>query len=216
MRKLILTTAAVAAAMAGAFAAETAFGTFTDTRDGQTYKTVMIGKQTWMAQNLNYKTKSGSWCYKDSTSYCKKYGRLYDWKTAKKICPTGYHLPSRREWNDLGKAVEGEGTIIRDVGDNNLYVFWDNAGKRLKAKSDWSDNGNGTDNYGFSALPSGYRTSDGGFYGGAGYYGGWWTATEYYNGHAYRRDMEFGHDGVNEDNDSTAYGFSVRCVKDSK
>jgi len=120
-------------------------------------------------------------------------------------------IPSRREWNDLAKAVEGESEIIRDVGDNNLYVFWDNAGKRLKAKSDWGDNGNGTDNYGFSALPGGYRTSDGNFYSQL-YKSGWWTATEYYNGHAYRRDMEFGHDGVNEDNDSTAYGFSVRCV----
>jgi hypothetical protein len=75
MRKLILTTAAVAAAIAGAFAAETAFGTFTDTRDGQTYKTVkMPDGKTWMAENLNYQTKGGSWCYENSADSCKKYG----------------------------------------------------------------------------------------------------------------------------------------------
>jgi uncharacterized protein (TIGR02145 family) len=198
MRKLILTTAAVAAAIAGAFAAETAFGTFTDTRDGQTYKTVKIGKQTWMAQNINYQTESGSWCYKDSISYCKQYGRLYDWKTATTVCPKGWRLPSNEDWNKL-VAVAG-GKMI--------------AGQKLKSKSGWNKNGNGTDDYGFSALPGGVRVSLGDFIN-AGYYGFWWTATEGSVGFAYGRFMNYDFDFVGEGYYDKSYGLSVRCVADT-
>ena len=100
----------------------------TDPRDGQTYRTVKIGSQTWMAQNLNYKTDS-SFCYKDDTSYCTKYGRLYNFATAvdmpesvcgkdktcrlplgdiQGVCPSGWHLPSMAEWNSLINAVGGK------------------------------------------------------------------------------------------------------------
>jgi len=213
MRKLVLTTAAVAAAIAGAFAAEPSFGTFTDTRDGLTYKTVKIGTQTWMARNLNYQTKSGSWCYKDSTSYCKKYGRLYDWKTAVTVCPKGWKLPSREDWDYLGQAVGGERNPD-DVGN----IDWYGAGKKLKSKSGWDNqddgsNGNGTDDFGFSALPGGSRSSDGDFYR-AGSYGNWWTASEDSDGNAYYRYMDYDDDAVGEYDLSKSIGFSVRCVAD--
>jgi len=161
MRKLLLTTAAVAAAIAGAVAAEPSFGTFTDTRDGQTYKTVKIGEQTWMARNLNYKTDS-SWCYNNDTSYCNKYGRLYNWKTAQTACPAEYHLPSREEWDNLVDAA-------------NAYK---KDGKTLKTRRGWKGwNKNGTDDYGFSAQPSGVRTTGGEFYD-IGEQGDWWTNAE--------------------------------------
>jgi uncharacterized protein (TIGR02145 family) len=201
MRKLLLTTAAVAAAIAGAFAAEPSLGTFTDTRDGQTYKTVTIGTQTWMAQNLNYQTDS-SWCYENKAASCKKYGRLYDWKTAKTVCPNGWMLPFREDWNRLMATAGGD----------------KKAGMMLKARSGWERKGNGNDDFGFSALPGGRRNTDGCFFN-AGNYGYWWTANED------RSDRIDNNDAYYRYMNHRAYvrwyltdknlGYSVRCVADN-
>jgi len=83
---------------------------FTDARDGKTYKTVKIGEQTWMAENLNYTTSSGSWCYDNKNTNCDKYGRLYDWETARIICPQGWHLPSKGEFETLLNNLGGSGS----------------------------------------------------------------------------------------------------------
>jgi len=173
----------------------TATGAFTD-------NTVKIGTQIWMARNLNYQTQSGSWCYNDSASYCEKYGRLYDWKTAKTVCPKGWRLPSLEDWNRLVATAGGK----------------EIAGKTLKSKSGWNirsdgSDGNGTDDYGFSALPGGSRYSTGDFLN-AGGYGGWWAATEYSGGYAYGRYMGYYTGIVGEGNDAKGFGFSVRCVAD--
>jgi hypothetical protein len=82
-------------------------GVMVDSRDGQTYKTVTIGTQIWMAENLNYET-TNSYCYDDDPSNCSKYGRLYTWAAATKACPIGWHLPSDDEWNTLFTAVGGD------------------------------------------------------------------------------------------------------------
>jgi uncharacterized protein (TIGR02145 family) len=207
MRKLLLTTAAVAAAIGLAGCGKTppqelvsiTYDTLTDTRDGQTYKTVKIGTQTWMAQNLNYQTESGSWCYEDSISYCKQYGRLYDWKTATTVCPKGWKLPSREDWNKLVTTAGGQKT----------------AGKKLKSKSGWNKNGNGTNDFGFSALPGGLRDSYGSFRF-AGNNGTWWTATEDGSDYAYSRIiMGYYDDNVDENDYDKSHGYSVRCVADT-
>jgi uncharacterized protein (TIGR02145 family) len=131
-------------------------GTFTDTRDGKTYKTVKIGEQVWMAENLNCEAK-GSRCYNDSISYCDKYGRLYYWPMAMEVCPKGWHLPSNEEWDKLYRFADGTN------GTESPYES-EMAGKYLKAKSGWNDDeeksGNGEDKFGFSALPGGYSYSD--------------------------------------------------------
>jgi len=166
-----------------------------DARDSKKYRTVKIGDQIWMAENLNYDV-SGSKCYGNNSANCTKYGRLYDWETATKVCPSGWHLPSKSEYEALGKAVGGERV----------------AGKRLKSKSGWRSNGNGTDEFGFSALPGGYGESDGSFEdvdnGGT-----WWTASESSSNRAYRLSMSY-FDGVTWGSYDKLYLRSVRCLQD--
>jgi len=173
---------------------------FTDTRDGKTYRTVQIGDQTWMAENLNYKTGK-SVCYANKESNCQKYGRLYDWNTAMKACPAGWHLPSDEEWTALTDFVGGEGT----------------AGTKLKSKTGWStDKGYkaATDDYGFSALPGGGGNSGGNFYY-AGYNGYWWSATEYDTNIAWNRIMNYNYGYVDWNINSKSLLYSLRCSQDS-
>ena len=114
-------------------------GSFKDKRDNQVYKTVKIGNQVWMAQNLNYSIEngSGSWCYDNEYINCKEYGRLYTYYTAMNACPMGWHLPSEREWE----------TLFEYVGGMNIANFV------LRSKGDWiADDG---DHYNFKVLPAG-------------------------------------------------------------
>ena len=138
-------------------------GTFTDSRDGNVYRIVEIGRQTWYAENLNY-AADGSVCYENSPDSCAKYGRLYDWNTAMTACPAGTHLPTNDEWTTLMEFIGGESK----------------AGTKLKSSMGWIYfNGipAGTDDYGFSALPGGKGGSNGNFWG-SGDHGHWWSATK--------------------------------------
>jgi uncharacterized protein (TIGR02145 family) len=188
----------VAAAVFGAFAQTT--GTFKDSRDGKTYKTVKIGTSVWMAENLNFAAE-GSVCYGNNDANCDKYGRLYDWDTALKACPAGYHLPLDDEWAALVNYAGGK----------------EKAGKMLKSSKGWESKKGvpvGTnDEYSFSALPGGLGNSGGSFYN-AGYYGYWWSATEDSADYARRRGVDYNLDYVSRNDVSKTLLFSVRCVKD--
>jgi uncharacterized protein (TIGR02145 family) len=202
------------------------YGSMTDERDGKVYRTVTIGDQVWMAENLNYangvKTPSlngRNWCCDDKPANCNVGGRLYTWAAAidsvktgcgygstcsptlpvQGICPTGWHLPSNVEWNTLFTAVGGS----------------DIAGKVLKSQSDWYSNGNGTDTFGFSALPAGYRSRSGEFIH-EGSFAYFWSSTEYNSYHAYRIYLGYGSDDPNLDYNYKYIGYSIRCVKDSE
>jgi uncharacterized protein (TIGR02145 family) len=168
--------------------------TFTDSRDKMVYKTIKVGAQTWMSENLNYDA-NGSVCYENKTEICTKYGRLYNLKTALTACPAGYRLPSDKEWTALTNYV-GE-----------------QAGKWLKSTSDWNDDGNGTDEYGFSALPGGYGGLDGGF-DRAGNSGFWWSATERNANNAWLRGINDLSEYVYRYDDDKTDLYSVRCVQD--
>ena len=203
MKKALLMAALAAAVVGGALgcgggkSAPPSIGTFTDNRDGKVYKIVKIGRQVWFAENLNYEAE-GSKCYGDDAGNCEKYGRLYNWATALKACPAGFHLPSDDEWTALTDAVGGK------------YIV----GARLKSTEGWNNNGNGTDDYGWSALPGG-GNSDGNFLS-AGYSGYWWSATEYYATSAWRRSMGYDYEIVGRRNYVKSLLFSVRCVADNR
>jgi uncharacterized protein (TIGR02145 family) len=167
-------------------------GYFTDSRNGQKYRIVNINGKTWMAQNLNYQT-GNSWCYENNNSNCEKYGRLYDWNTAKTACPAGWHLPSRNERNYLEKETGGN--------------------MALKSIYGWDGNNNGTDAFGFSTLPGGCRGTDGSF-NGVGKSDTWWTATE--DGGDIAWGQVWGCGGfVAQGLVDKDFGLSVRCVADN-
>ncbi|MDR0517380.1 MAG: hypothetical protein LBH25_10100 [Fibromonadaceae bacterium] len=168
--------------------------------DIKDYRTVPIGDQVWMAENFNCNV-SGSKCYKDSTSYCNKYGRLYDWETAMRVCPSGWHLPNDAEWSTL-----------RDYVESNSGCY-NCAGKHLKATSGWNSSSsniymNGTDTYGFSALPGG---GYGSFLRDAGYH---WSASEFTSLSAYLWYMEAYDEPVHHNHDPKSRLYSVRCAMD--
>ena len=204
------------------------------TYEGKTYKTVVIGDQTWMAENLNYNA-TNSRCHGDnsggdSKGNCDKYGRLYNWATAmgissdfnsssynpssgtkyRGVCPSGWHIPNNAEWDKLVRYVDGTS------GTSSPYIS-PTAGRYLKAANGWNDNngssGGGTDEFGFSALPGGFGSSDGRFYD-VGLHGFWWSASEYGSYDAYYRDMSYGSESVIYNYVGKDYLFSVRCVQD--
>ena len=180
----------------GADSSDSAQNTMTDARDGQTYRTVKIGNQVWMAENLNYKTDK-SYCYNDSAEYCATYGRLYAWDAAKLACPADWHLPTNAEFEVLFSTVGGQFT----------------AGIKLKSTSGWGRDGNGSDDFSFSALPAGNVGVDGNFYNDKKAY--FWSSTEHYSDVAYFIRLDYGNDSADLVDDLKILGYSVRCVKDN-
>ena len=190
--------------------------TFTDTRDSKVYKSVKINNQVWMAENLNYMVDS-SWCYDNADSNCVKYGRLYSWDVARNACPAGWRLPDIANWDNMVNVVGG----LRECDDEGLCQ-WSVAGTKLKSKVGWDscagEFDSNTNDFGFSALPGGYRNT-GGHFRGVGTGGSWWSATEDENDddRAYSRHMRScnGNSIVDECTYEKNNGFSLRCVNDS-
>ena len=186
-------------------------GSFTDTRDNEYYKWVEIGSQIWMTENLNYKIAYGSWCYDDKESNCNTYGRLYNWETAKKICPDGWHLPTDEEWKEMERYL---GMSINE-SEKKLYRGTDEGGKLKETSlSYWkAPNEGSTNESGFSALPGGYRSVFGVFnyIGNIAYF---WSSSEYNSTNVWSRTLYYNNSKVNRYFNSKEYNFSVRCIKD--
>ena len=172
-------------------------GTFTDNRDGKTYNWVRIGKQVWMAENLVYRPTSGNYrAYDNDQSNVLKYGYLYDWYTARNVCPPGWSLPNDADWAELVEFVGGV----------------ESGGEKLKARNGWIRVGNGLDKFGFVALPGG-RFNLNGLFEGAGVHGNWWSSSEVTNELAWNRYMYFGLRNIYRVSHNKNVGQSVRCIR---
>ena len=192
--------------------------------DGYTYGVVTIGEQCWFSENLRTTvyadgtpipevTDNTAWevlstaarCdYDNDASNVAIYGRMYNWYAAVDaagLCPTGWHVPTDGEWTNLENHITSQG-------------FDGSEGTALKSTSGWNDSGNGTDDFGFSALPGGYR--DGiGYFSSAGYFGGWWSSSPSSGGFAWFRYLNDDVPVIYPFDDNPRDGFSVRCLRDA-
>ena len=187
--------------------------------NGNTYKIVIIGNQEWMAENLKVThfsdgiaipkiTDNSDWELTNTAAYCNydnnainadTCGSLYNWYAvddSRNIAPEGWHVPTDEEWTTL-----------------NNYLGSD-AGDKLKSIAGWNSDGNGTDDYGFTALPAGYRRSNGSFRS-MGNQEFFWSASEE-NGsdYAWYRYLDYSSADITRTRFYKEHGFSVRCVRD--
>ncbi len=169
----------------------------TDQRDGQTYSTIRINSQTWLAENLNYKNE-GSYYYENNSRNANFYGRLYTWDAAKNSCPEGWHLPSDEEW----KVLE-------------MYLGMP---QRIADESDWRGSDQGTQlgtkgSIGFNVMMSGYRNIDGNYHD-LGQIATFWTSSEHSKNYAWGRGFEQARSKISRRTFGKTYGFAVRCIRD--
>jgi uncharacterized protein (TIGR02145 family) len=185
-------------------------------------KSVTIGSQTWMKENLAVSTfrngeaipeakthddwenarinKTPVWSYYnfDKTNYG-KYGKLYNWyavNDSRGLAPQGWHIPTNDEWTQLTDFLGGKGI----------------AGKKIKSKTGWNKNGNGTNESGFNAIPSGLH--DHGKFSYQGFYSGFWCSSPHFTDNAWLRSFVYDSNSFNKEDDDFDVGLSVRCIKD--
>ena len=197
-------------------------GVVTDV-DKNTYKTLKIGTQEWMSENLRTTKYSdgtpipnvtdsaqwsnlstGAWCHYDNVSsqYDATYGKLYNWYAVNtnKLCPSGWHVPTETDWTVLIDYLASNGNKGTQ-------------GKALKSKSGWNSNGNGTDNYGWLGLPGGFRFGNGNF-SEIGNYGAWWSSKEASKDEAWGWALYYEDGAITKGPGSKSFGNSVRCLRD--
>ncbi len=209
------------------------------TMDGYTYSVVEIGGQCWFAENLRTTTYAdgtaipagltdGEWTSTtsgatavygeddgcshhspdidacDEAQSLAEYGRLYNWyavNDARGLCPSGWHVPTDGEWTDLENFIAAQG-------------FSGTEGTALKSTYGFNNGGNGTDDFGFSALPGGYRDASDGYIAGAGLGGYWWSSSPS-GGNAWYRYLNYNNLGIYRHDLNPRSGFSVRCLRDA-
>lgn len=210
---------------------EISYGSMTD-QVGNIYKTVEIGTQTWMAENLKTTkynddsaipnvTGNTSWINLTTPAYCwydndeatnkPLYGALYNWYTVKtgKLCPTGWHVPSDSEFKTLEMTLG----MSQTQADGTLWRGTDQ-GTQMKNSTGWKDGENGTNSSGFSALPGGYRFRLDGVFNNIGELSYWWCSDESAPTTCYYRRLDGSNPGVYRESTIKTAGKYVRCIKD--
>jgi uncharacterized protein (TIGR02145 family) len=177
------------------------YDVFVDSRDGSVYKTVKIGEQVWMAENLNYKSAGPGVIYPNDSPLTEVFGRLYCWEAAQEVCPPGWHLPSEEEFEILANSLGGEAV----------------AGDKMKMESSyWSSSIEEANNEsGFSALPGGYlenpKDESYPFMGDMGFF---WSTTELKKNTSKFHYLKIDGSQFKAGSGSRESGMSVRCLKD--
>lgn len=208
-------------------------GTPTVTYEGQTYNTLQIFSQCWLKENLNVGIMIDSltdmsdngviekYCYRNMEDSCDIYGGLYQWNElmqysmspgSQGICPPGWHIPTDDDWIILGGSVDSQYSIGDPEWYNSGYNGFD-VGLNLKSENGWSSNGNGSDSFGFLALPGGQRISNG-YFDGISIKASFWSSTEDYPEASWYRALSSIYDGIDRSSQTNNWGKSVRCIQD--
>ena len=205
-------------------------GTMTD-QDGNVYKTVKIGSQWWMAENLkvtHYRNgdaipnvtgdsdwavlTTGAYCaYNNNESNAEIYGYLYNWHAvddSRSIAPEGWHVPTDEEWKELEKYLGMSQTDADDSGWRGTYE-----GSKLKETSGWYAGGNGNNESGFSALAGGCRYRDDGHFSNINNSAYFWASNEFSNTYAWYRGLDYKYSGIYRNSLYKQFGLAVRLVK---
>lgn len=199
-------------------------------QDGNTYKTVKIGSQVWMAENMRAEhdregkaiaiAMGSEESYEKPYRYCpdsnsvnvKEYGYLYNWAAAMKVCPEGWHLPTNAEWTQLTDYLKNNGYYCGSRKDYIAKSLASETGwKSSSVQCDVGNNPSANNATDFSALPAGLYH---GGYGNFGYVAYFWSATEYNYHEAWYRGLSYYVASVGGGNAYEDLGFSVRCVRD--
>ncbi len=179
-----------------------------DLRDSSIYKVVTIGDNMWMAENLKIRTKTGSACYDNKPENCIKYGRLYNWYTATKVCPNGWHLPSHDEINELVEIAGG-----RSLGARKLKSVegWNEIPKKMRYSKTKVFSNNET---GFNAISAGHFTN---VFRGEGWIASFWTSTEASKLYPYSMGVVHYLNSVSQNGGRPKSDkYSIRCIKDKQ
>jgi len=200
--------------------------------DGNVYKTIIIGTQVWMAENLKTtqyndgtpipsiigdalwtaQTKPAYSWYNDDVAYKAIYGAFYNWYAVNtnNLCPTGWHVPTDAEFNTLEQYLGVPEENINDWGWRGT-----DEGSMMKNKTGWDDDGNGTNSSGFSARPGGYRQYTSGSTYGAGVLTYFWSSSESSSSEAWYRRLDGSDNRIYKATTSKKGGKYVRCLQNS-